>query len=803
MLVSVEADAAAVDSSLPVVLDTPAPAAAAKETPLKDRLRRGCTRLGDGVQYGKHGTMGMYREGVKWGTLQVAAGAPAAAISKTLKDDCGVTVTEKTLRKRAKTAPGKSPVRPGPEQLLTHDQETNIRRKIEVWRSIPLPVTYPSWCSMVEEEIAYGSRLHEAWMATTDHRRFYQSFLNHMDGTTGNLEALDDSRALWETSANAFKQLDVLAEMALRNGMADANPAFRPDVPYSEPIIWREDGLARLGSIDETDVRTDQSKRQKSAAARSIILHEAGTSPGVGSKRKRDVHQHRPAEATVVDDAQRLSTKSARKMSWAGGSTGKGKSFGPFIISDQSLSIGELKAAPRGTVCVLDTCEQSPTCGQVIQQPAEYTISDSGGMEAPQWEACVQKTVIPALGVTPERRGILCADGLGQHHRYRAVMRAKASGLDVALRFPHGSRRNQKEDFENFSDFKPAHEQAKITKQKQKVSAVTDAAREAGREPTLSELRKAAVLTNEESMAAAIAPWEKAFREEKNMNGWAEEGIVPFTRKLAWDMLKEEQAKGIKVPPVPDSAELLSRMGLNPLLGPGSLNAHVVIDDRSPEQLDARFERLVLAEMERLKPLPRSEWQSCTMRITSADLFKLGGSASGPAAIAILETREVSNEAIKRLTAEAKETRDESARSKEIEYFHLASGLLSELQRQHLNVSVIELATVSVLKALVTLLPDGKKDMPAQPKKSEWVERAKALLGGEGAPKLASVLQQLASKAPVVMAEPITEQPVAAPATDCDASVTPQSRLGLCRMSDAMYVCLYGYITMVWGESEV
>mmetsp|Transcript_17591 Transcript_17591/g.44160 ORF Transcript_17591/g.44160 Transcript_17591/m.44160 type:complete len:136 (-) Transcript_17591:266-673(-) len=104
--------------------------------------------------------------------------------------------------------------------------------------------------------------------------------------------------------------------------------------------------------------------------------------------------------------------------------------------------------------------------GQVIPQPAQFAVADSGGMETETWDVCVQKTVIPGLGVTPERRGILLADGLGQHHKYRAIMMAKAGGLDLALRFPHGSRRNQKEDFENFSRFKPAHEQAKIQVQK-------------------------------------------------------------------------------------------------------------------------------------------------------------------------------------------------------------------------------------------------------------------------------------------------------------------------------------------------
>merc|ERR1711871_426589 len=93
-----------------------------------------------------------------------------------------------------------------------------------------------------------------------DHRGWYYRFLKQIDGTTAILEALDDARAMWESSANAFRQLDVLAEMAVKNSMAEPNPAFDPQVPYSEVVIWKPDALKRLGSIDETDVRLDQTK---------------------------------------------------------------------------------------------------------------------------------------------------------------------------------------------------------------------------------------------------------------------------------------------------------------------------------------------------------------------------------------------------------------------------------------------------------------------------------------------------------------------------------------------------------------
>ena len=39
--------------------------------------------------------------------------------------------------------------------------------------------------------------------------------------------------------------------------MAVHNPNFDPDRPYDEVIIWKPDGLDRLVSMDETDVRAD------------------------------------------------------------------------------------------------------------------------------------------------------------------------------------------------------------------------------------------------------------------------------------------------------------------------------------------------------------------------------------------------------------------------------------------------------------------------------------------------------------------------------------------------------------------
>ena len=71
-------------------------------TSLKAELRSLSTRLGDGRPYGKHGSTGAYREGLKYATRIIAEkGADPVAASKRLRE-ADVTVCAKTLKMHAK-----------------------------------------------------------------------------------------------------------------------------------------------------------------------------------------------------------------------------------------------------------------------------------------------------------------------------------------------------------------------------------------------------------------------------------------------------------------------------------------------------------------------------------------------------------------------------------------------------------------------------------------------------------------------------------------------------------------------------
>ena len=57
--------------------------------------------------------------------------------------------------------------------------------------------------------------------------------------------------------------------------------------------------------------------------------------------------------------------------------------------------------------------------GQLVL--AAYNINTSGGMEQPDMLKWLNDIAVPATKVTPEKRGVACLDGLGQHHHFDFV----------------------------------------------------------------------------------------------------------------------------------------------------------------------------------------------------------------------------------------------------------------------------------------------------------------------------------------------------------------------------------------------
>ena len=117
------------------------PAPGIDESPLGPRLKRKASRYGDAVPYGQHGPWGMYREGTKEMSRKVAAGKLTPAEGHRLLEAEGVHISACQLAKKAKMAPGESPVKTGTAGKLDYDLKKKVHDEIVVLRAHDLPVT--------------------------------------------------------------------------------------------------------------------------------------------------------------------------------------------------------------------------------------------------------------------------------------------------------------------------------------------------------------------------------------------------------------------------------------------------------------------------------------------------------------------------------------------------------------------------------------------------------------------------------------------------------------------------------------
>eukprot|EP00966_Prymnesium_polylepis_P322212 7378479-Prymnesium_polylepis.1 len=314
-----------------------------------------------------------------------------------------------------------------------------------------------------------------------------------------------------------------------------------------------------------------------------------------------------------------------------------------------------------------------------------------------------------------------CLDGLGAHHTFAVIKTAVDAGLDIALRFPHGSSRNQHEDFEHFSSFRQGHENAKIMQQTKQFQAARAQAALENRQPTRAELLAAAVLTSSTALCCAKQPWLDAFSEVRVQRGWREEGVVPFTRKLMWDLRKEEEELGIKVSAVPPVD--LSPFNLRPLQPSATSHATALVPapvgtalaTAAPawdEGIDAEVERLLRAEVgdpalnvSRVPPPPHMP------KLTSALLFKLPGGATGETARRLVRAKEIE----RRLTAARakynQEKKKTKAQNQEENDFSVAADALGVIAADKYNLDKLNKPQ---LESLVRALKcgNGKANKP-------------------------------------------------------------------------------------------
>ena len=672
----------------------------------------------------------------------------------------GVHISARVLALKAATTPGESPVKAGAALKLSQATERSVANQVRDLRKHDLTVTKPTILAMVNAEIKGTTEEKLFPEGATD--GWYYGFLDRNDMNGADTKPLESDRDLWLTSTvratvnpgalpsthscsmlppraqNAEKQYDIWAAIAVRNGMAEWAPKFDRSKPYDEMIIWYPEGLKRLVSMDETDVRTDQTKRGHGQAARGVLAQAPGSRCGHShGKRGRKPAEQGPSDDSgepsakrpkasahrggfagskeggkdgsyegEIDKGNALATKSASKISFAGGTRGDSKSLSPHIMSDHPLSPEELDHGPVGTA-------RDTSTGEII--PASFNVNSSGGMLEDDMIMWLDRIAAPSTGCTPTNRGMQCVDGLGQHHSYKVIKRSIEIGLDVALRFPHGSSRGQHEDFEHFSHFRPAHETAKNQVQIQKFQEMRAKAARDGREPSRAELMAASVLTDEDSLRAARIPWQEAFADWRVERGWAEEGVVPFTRKLMWDLKKEEDARGVvasRVPPVDVSGFGITPAETSTALVPAAGTVAMASGAAWDEGIHEEVQRLLRNEIGdptlNVAPVPPPKRKP---KLTSALLFKLPGGATGETGRQLIRAKEVERQlAVARTEHNKEKTKARTAKRADSDWL-VAQGALDDLEAAKFDLKGLSKPQLqSLVRALQVGNANGKKD---------------------------------------------------------------------------------------------
>jgi hypothetical protein len=337
--------------------------------------------------------------------------------------------------------------------------------------------------------------------------------------------------------------------------------------------------------------------------------------------------------------------KGGAKITFAGGSMGNGDALAPQVIANKSLTEEMVSNAPCGTVLVGDP---------PARMEAEFTITKSGGMEVDSNVAYLEKIVQPALRCKKrEREGILGVDGFGSHHSVKVLRKAQEIGLKIALRAPHMSRLIQGPDTDNFPIFARLFDTAKSDKQVAKFRAARAyaAGKQPPRKPTAQELYDASTLTEGEWLTWAVTPWEKAFDPEVNRRAWKNEGIVPFTRKVMWDLRAVEQKQKKEVAPVSYSESFFNAFGISKeqaaavaSAGAGASSSAAQLVTRTEEEeddLDLSSEGMNADAEAALEAEANDGPKKKKPRVSPSDLFKLKGSASGRFALQIIREKEV------------------------------------------------------------------------------------------------------------------------------------------------------------------
>ena len=473
---------------------------------VKEQLAAQCCRLGDSANYGSHGTVGMYREGLKWAvelmhkSVLPRDGRQASRLLATID----VHVSHMTLHSKLREVEDQdelcilTPRKAGIQSKIPYRYELELAKYVQTLRALKLKAGKSLMigaANFLIRETSYA----ELFKSKEVRYGWYYSFRQRWGIKVKNQTRLEMDRARWTTANHLKDWYDVVMEGMVACGIAVANEHFNPELPYDTMFYITDPDM--VYEWDQTGFSLDQTEDGKGPTEKTMTIDSD-------------------------DNGECVANKSNVRWTLTGGSFLTGDSLpGCATPGTQGVKLSLLKDPPLSTI--IDPATKKG-------RPCQFYPHQSGGFTyelAPQW---MRQVVGPCLPKKEGKRAYGLCDGYGAHTTLPMVQAANEVGSDLQLRVPHTSHVSQVADVANFPLFKQKAKQAKSDLLVAKVMG--------GKPPRL---------TSDDMPAIIKVPWEEAFHPEVSRKGWREIGFDPATkscnRKLFWDLKAKEEAVASKL----------------------------------------------------------------------------------------------------------------------------------------------------------------------------------------------------------------------------------------------------------------
>ena len=469
---------------------------------IKSSLQGKCTRLGDDVKYGSHGTVGLYREGIKWAVEAMHAkklprdGRRASKVLASM----GISVSKSSLHSKllkhqesaATVNTICSPLRSGPATAIPRRYELQLVQYVQTLRALKLKAGKTLLVGAANYLIR-DTDIADRFKHREVRQGWYYAFRRRWGIKVKNQTRLEMDRARWTTSSHMRDWYQVVADGLVKCGIAVMNPEFDPEKPYDVVCTITDPDM--IFEWDQTGFTLDQLDDGHASTEKTMVVD-------------------------AEDDGECVANKTNIRWTLTGGSFLNGESLpGCATPPSKSIKLALLKDPPLSTLVDSATGRR---------RPCQFYPHPSGGFSyelAPLW---LKEVVGPCLPKKDGKRAYGLCDGYGAHTTIPMVEAADEIGCDLQLRVPHTSHVSQVADVANFPRFKREAKQAKSDLLVSKVMS--------GQPPRL---------TADDMIKVIKEPWERAFHPDISRKGWKEIGFDPasktINRKLYWDLKAAEE----------------------------------------------------------------------------------------------------------------------------------------------------------------------------------------------------------------------------------------------------------------------